>query len=311
MARLQESNSGLLKLAKLLLPKVRKGPWRNLSFHVFSSLGLYRAQKHDLDKAEKYYLEALRLCPDHEITAGLMSFHLADLSYERNDIKQAKSEYLFAEEILGRHGWVKRQGDANYRLGELAWIESTSKEAEAYWQKALGLYQGENNLRGESLIHNSRGELERIAGNYAAAEAHYRKSLDLLRPIGASFNINLYKINLGMVLFAQQKFDKSIRTLEEAGHFFHTYDRLYLAQCCKFSVLLSQAALNPKKAQIDLIKETLEWFPKNNAVDKDLLWVCKIVLTLYNHSELDSIKTHMAKFIDEYQNLASPPIIPQ
>ena len=173
------------------------------------------------------------------------------------------------------------------------------------------LYRKENNLRGESLIYNSRGELERMSGNFAVAEQHYRKSLDLLRPIGASFNINLYKINLGLVLLAQQKFDKSIRTLEEAGHFFNTYNRVYLSKSCKFAVLLSQAALTPTKAQMGLITETLDWFPENNAVDKDILWVCQVARELFHHDALTPLRTLLEDFINKYQGLATPAIIPQ
>ena len=311
LSRLQENNASVIKLSKILLPKVRTGPWRPLAFHVFSSLGLYRAQKHDLHKAEKYYREALCLCPDHEMTKGLMNFHLGDISYERNDLAKAREYYETAENILSRYNWIKRQGDCNYRLGDLAWLNNEPKKAERYWQNALQLYRKENNHRGESLIFNSWGELERMSGNYAVAENHYRKSLDLLRPIGASFNINIYKINLGLVLLAQQKFDKSIRILEEAGHFFQTYNRVYLSKSCKFAVLLSQSALNPKKAQLELIKETLDWFPKNNAVDKDILWVCKVASSLFYHEALHPLRTLLEGFIDEYQDLATPAIVPQ
>ncbi|GEM_PF-4477445 len=311
LARIQENSTELAKLAKTVLPKVRKGPWREIAFHVFSTLGLYRAQKHALKKAVTYYEEALRLCPDDEITKGLMTYHLADVAYERGDLEFAEKSYKLSEPLLGKHGWTKRQGDANYRLGDLAWLSGAGETAEQYWQTALGLYRQENNLRGESLIHNSRGELERRSGNFAKAEGHYLKAIELLQSMNASFNINLYKINLGLVLFGQQKFDKAIQHSEEAGYFFRTYDRIYLATICKLTVLLCQAALSPQKPQTATIQKVLEWFPENKAIDKDLLWLCGLAKDFFQRESLGALQSILESFCNQYQDLASPPIIPQ
>ena len=135
----QENSTELAKLAKIVLPKVRKGPWREIAFHVFSTLGLYRAQKHALKKAVTYYEEALRLCPDDEITKGLMTYHLADVAYERGDLVFAEKSYKVSEPLLGKHGWTKRQGDANYRLGDLAWLWGLERPQNNTGRR-LGLY---------------------------------------------------------------------------------------------------------------------------------------------------------------------------
>lgn len=311
LARLQENSTELARLAKILLPKVRKGSWRKIAFHVFSSLGLYRAQKHALQKAESYFLEALSLAPDDEITKGLMTYHLADVAFERGDLALAEAGYKNAEPLLKKHGWTKRQGDANYRLGDLAGLECHEERAEAYWEKALELYRQEDNLRGETLVHNSRGELKRRLGLFPEAEAHYLKAIDLLQHLNASFNTNLYKINLSFVCFAQRQYAKAMRYAEEAGHFFHTYDRVYLERICKLTHLLSQALFAPPKVQTEAIEEHLTWFQSNRKVDKDLLWLCVLAKNHLVAEELPGLAALLTDFSAKNQGLASPAIIPQ
>ena len=90
LARLQENSTRLVRLAKILLPKSSERVRGVNPFHVFSH-SAFTALKNTRFKELAIFLKPFRWLPTTKSPKVLMTYHLADVAFERGDLALSRS----------------------------------------------------------------------------------------------------------------------------------------------------------------------------------------------------------------------------
>jgi tetratricopeptide (TPR) repeat protein len=146
---------------------------------VFSALGRAREKRGETAAAEAAYERVLRLDPDQRYARR----RLLRLALERRDHPRAR---LMAEYLLQR---APEEPEHHFLAGLVAAHDDRRDEARGHYQDAIARANGNY-----PEAYFNLGLLEKGAGDLAAAEAAYRKAIELRPDYQQAYN------NLGLVL---------------------------------------------------------------------------------------------------------------
>ena len=207
---------------------------------------LVRAQvahaRGDFDRSRQEHQRARLLCRDagleQEATQAIQG--LADLALRGGRAREALALFERAGALFARLGQTVLEADclraqalATLRLGDPA-------DATERLREALRRYEAAGNRRGMADCLNSLAEIARKQGLLADAEDGYRQALGLHQATGVGGE--LARINLGLVLLAQERFPEAARVLASTLELLGGGGRRAVVACAEAATVACRAA---------------------------------------------------------------------
>lgn len=198
---------------------------RNANY--LASLGNLYADRQEFDRAEEYYLKALKLHESIHSKEGMArdSGNLGSLYLTHGRLEKAEEYLQNALELNESLG--NNQGMA-LNFGNLGFLYQSRKDftkAEENFQKALKLVEGMSNKNDMAIYYNALGIIYMTRGELGKAEEYLQKALRTNESLDNKQNMAIIQANFGFLYTkkgrkeqAQQAYQKSIDLFQELGN---------------------------------------------------------------------------------------------
>jgi tetratricopeptide (TPR) repeat protein len=190
---------------------------------ALNNIGLIYYDKGDLERAQKYYQDALdinRKIGYKEGEAGQLG-NIGLIYYDKGDLERAQKYYQDALDIDRRIGYKQGEAIQLGNIGLIYYVKGDLEGAQKYYQDALdinreiGHKQGEANQLGNiGLIYYVKGDLER-------ALKYYQDALDIDRRIGYKQGEAKDLSVIGLIYKAKGDLNNALKFLKNALNILH------------------------------------------------------------------------------------------
>ncbi len=238
---------------------------------------LFFVRKGNYDEAEKYYLEALELCKEHEYFKRIISIY-TNLGISALIVKgdyQVSLEYFDnALEIAKKVEDKENEVSLLSMIGAVHIEQGNYQKGIKFLYESLAFYEKSNDKRELPGIYNNIGEAFFLLNDYNMAEENYEKALAIFKENNVKSGIAIANLNLGRANVKQKEFTTAVSYLNQVYNEFdkNTNPReilLYydaMAEC-----MLSQGK---NLEALDILNKALE-------MDKELGEFKKVAIELY------------------------------
>ncbi|MGD1845190.1 MAG: tetratricopeptide repeat protein [Salibacteraceae bacterium] len=231
--------------------------WRPLDDTVRVQVLLRLCEHHaqQLDAAQRYGEEALRLAQRHHLTEARVAAHryLGKAYGNRGAVESSRAHYLLAIEILRQEEAEAQVGWLFHQLGSMYASVGDLVEALRYYQLALesGEQSRENAIVAQAYQH--LGNILRDQGKYTEAREHFVHAFHIRRNLGDPKRAVLL-FNLSSVYLKQQQWDSALWAIDSGRALAELLDQEMLLR----QLNINRAVVMAQRGQLNQAAITLE-----------------------------------------------------
>ncbi|UCH97499.1 MAG: hypothetical protein JSV88_11785, partial [Candidatus Aminicenantes bacterium] len=233
--------------------KIKGKLYKHRAAVLFSDRHLYKGEIKEvetlLNQAIDYFHE--KRYPADEIEA---KSHLAKLLREKHAFEEAKKLYqnLFIKSEMKSYRLLSAYIAVD--LGNLYWVQDKFNSAQAWYKKALKIFQSQDNQNGMFLAKSNLMEINKITGSWQETKKDLESVLNYNKQKNAVVPLAYDYFNIGHLEYLKHRFSKAREFIEIARSLFEKNDKWNgIIECEILKLKLSFLEYGPKKMdKIDL-----------------------------------------------------------
>lgn len=217
--RLYESKRYLEKSITL---KLEYSPPREVSI-CMNQLGIVSHRLGDIERAQKYYFEALDVAESSDIQdmVGTIEINLAKLFIDIDDRENAKNYAVRAIQIF-RDVRDKRSEASSYNiLGSIYQQLNNSDTAKVFYRESFRLYDELGDNSGKAHVSNNLAIISFFENDLEGALENFRKALNYRKKVGDKIHLSQSLNNMAIYYQLTERYDSAL---------FYNNQSIFLAQ---------------------------------------------------------------------------------
>ena len=239
MGQLQDADRAAMRAAE----SARTQRWPDIRARALRYRGMALEKIGDLPLAEAVFTQAevlAEVAGDEENLAACLE-HRGTLLRHQGDLSGSSRLLEDALVITRRLGESRLIADCLKELGGTLVNRGLFSDAEPLLREALALYTTLGSVTGRAACLNNIGELERMAGDFVAAEATYQAAFDVLFAAGHHASV-IPLLNIGQIRISLQDYASATTILERGVALAGTLNRRAMALHGHARLLVCRAA---------------------------------------------------------------------
>ncbi|WP_128755176.1 tetratricopeptide repeat protein [Aquimarina sediminis] len=237
---------------------------------------IFLSQKEKYKEAEKYYLDALKICKEkgyyYRIILIYSNFGITSLM--RGDYKSSLDYFGKAREVANKTGNKEREARINEYIGVVHIEQGDYQKSIEFLYKSLNFYEGIKDKASLSGIYNNMGEAFFLLNDLKKAEESYYKALKIFKELKLQKGIAISYLNLGRILVKEKRYQEAVSYLKQA------YDGFYKLGLSRETIQYYNAMAECMQSQ-EKFDEAVEWMNKVMEKENELEKFQKIAIESY------------------------------
>ena len=215
---LESLNMSLAKREEMIIDNPNDIESKSFSARIMSNIGFVYVKLGDFDKANEYYLKALKIAESIKSNKDMILVlnFTANMYYTKGEYEKTIEFYLKSLKISEEVGDKKAIAKSLLNIGGVYEKQENYDEALKYFQNAFEMNEKLNNKNGMSQALNNIGVIYQRKKNYDGALEYYLKSLRIKEEIGDKSIIASSLLNIGIVHLSKKNYPKAIEYYERA-----------------------------------------------------------------------------------------------